>query len=123
MLESMTSELKSALKEISQGSAKEGALDMKRMRSVIERDRRQLLATAETRLTDVLCDPVITGTDMLSARISCLMPFRLISSIASADFLYGDKNAQSLAGTFDDLQRYDVLLDWTAEQWIKLLQQ
>lgn len=61
MLEKMTSELKSALREIAQGTAKEGALDMKRMQSVIERDRRQLLATAETRLTDVLCDPVITG--------------------------------------------------------------
>jgi hypothetical protein len=61
MLEKMTSELRSALQDIAQGTAKEGPLDMKRMRSVIERDRRQLLATAETRLTDVLCDPVITG--------------------------------------------------------------
>ena len=40
-----------------------------------------------------------------------------------SDFLYGDKNGQSLAGTFDDLQRYDVLLDWSAEQWIELLLQ
>jgi len=68
MLEKMTSELKSALREIAQGTAKEGPLDMKRMQSVIERDRRQLLATAETRLTDVLCDPVITGE---SARGFC----------------------------------------------------
>jgi hypothetical protein len=60
-LDKMTSELRSALKDIAQNASTEATLDMKRMRSVIERDRRQLLATAETRLTDVLCDPVITG--------------------------------------------------------------
>jgi hypothetical protein len=55
--------------------------------------------------------------------LSALAAASKVFRFNSADFLYGDKNAQSLAGTFDDLQRYDVLLDWSAEQWIKLLQQ
>lgn len=61
LLEGMSNQLKEALREIADGTAKEGPIDMKLLHSVIDRERRQLLATAETRLTDVLSDPVIGG--------------------------------------------------------------
>jgi hypothetical protein len=117
MLEKMTSQLRSALEEIVQANSKEGPLDMKRMQSLIKRDRRQLLATAETRLTDVLCDPVISGKSTCSGSIKTSTTDRLVS----ADFLYGDLDSKSLAGTFGDLERYEALLTWKADQWVNLL--
>lgn len=96
-LEKMSGEVRKALAEIANGTAKEGPLDLDRMHTVIKRDRRQLLATAETRLTDILSDPII------------------------ADCLYGDADSKSLPDVFNDLKRYDLLLTWSAEQWIDVL--
>lgn len=52
----MDRELKEALREI----AKAG-VDMARMEALIERDRRKLLSSAETSVTDVLEDAIIDG--------------------------------------------------------------
>lgn len=89
-LDKMAGELKEALKDM-------GALDMDRMKTIIERDRRKLLAMAENNVTDVLTDSII------------------------ADFLYGESNGKELAEGFQDLKLYDQLLTWTAGQWSDLL--
>jgi hypothetical protein len=50
-------ELKEALKEIAQKG-----VEMERIKAVIERDRRKLLSSAETSVTDVLTDAIVAGT-------------------------------------------------------------
>jgi hypothetical protein len=55
-LDKMDGELKEALGEI----AKAG-VDMERIKAVIERDRRKLLSSAETSVTDVLTDAIVGG--------------------------------------------------------------
>lgn len=58
----MAKELKKALKDVAQGEAEDfGKFDLGRMKVLIERDRRQLLSTAETRVTDVVSEPTIGG--------------------------------------------------------------
>jgi hypothetical protein len=57
----MSDQLLNALQQIGVVGDSKSSLDLSRMTTVIDRDRRQLLATAETRLSDVLSDPVITG--------------------------------------------------------------
>ncbi|KAJ9101136.1 hypothetical protein QFC21_003354 [Naganishia friedmannii] len=91
-LERMDLEIKDALKEIAASG-----VDMDRMKAVIERDRRKLLSSAETSVTDVLTDAIV------------------------ADFLYGNKDAKDLNRTFDDLKWYDTLLSWQSAQWSDLI--
>lgn len=57
----MAKELKKALKGIAEGTGEFGKFDLQRMKVLIERDRRQLLSTAETRITDVISEPSIGG--------------------------------------------------------------
>ncbi|KAJ9110677.1 hypothetical protein QFC19_001506 [Naganishia cerealis] len=53
-LERMDVEIKDALKEIAASG-----VDMERMKAIIERDRRKLLSSAETSVTDVLTDAIV----------------------------------------------------------------
>lgn len=64
-LERMDVELKEALKEIAQKG-----VEMERIKAVIERDRRKLLSSAETSVTDVLTDAIVAGTFSLAVH-SC----------------------------------------------------
>ncbi|KAJ9111193.1 hypothetical protein QFC20_002687 [Naganishia adeliensis] len=91
-LERMDMELKEALREIAQKG-----VEMERIKAVIERDRRKLLSSAETSVTDVLTDAIV------------------------ADFLYGNKDGKDLDGVFEDLKWYDTLLEWKTEQWSDLI--
>lgn len=89
-LDKMAAELMRALKDIKD-------IDMDRMKTIIERDRRKLLAMAENNVTDVLTDSII------------------------ADFLYGEASGKGLQQQYQDLQQYEALLGWTSEQWTDLL--
>jgi len=55
-LERMDVEIKDALRDIAASG-----VDMDRMKAVIERDRRKLLSSAETSVTDVLTDAIVAG--------------------------------------------------------------
>lgn len=58
LLETIDGEVKAALIEIADEA---DGIDIERMAAVIKRDRRKLLATAESSLTDVLADAVVSG--------------------------------------------------------------
>lgn len=73
-LERMDVELKDALREIAQKG-----VDMERIKAVIERDRRKLLSSAETSVTDVLTDAIVAGT---SSRHCSILGHRLIPGIS-----------------------------------------
>jgi hypothetical protein len=66
-LERMDVELKEALREIAQKG-----VEMERIKAVIERDRRKLLSSAETSVTDVLTDAIVAGTFSLAVH-SCVI--------------------------------------------------
>lgn len=108
-LDRMAEDLKEALSEIAQAG-----VDMVRMKAIIERDRRQLLSSAETSVTDVLTDSIVASRSHPKARPILLMPKR-------ADFLYGDKDSNDLEHVFDDLKWYDTLLGWRSEQWCEMI--
>jgi hypothetical protein len=62
-LDKMDEEVKKALGEIAAAG-----VDMERIKAVIERDRRQLLSSAETSVTDVLTDSIVASTSHLKQR-------------------------------------------------------
>ncbi len=90
---------------------------MVRLSSVIRRDRRKLLALAESSVTNVLTDAIVSGKAFSLTRCNAT----LMVSWASADFLYSDADAKDLKRSFDDLKWYDELLTWSASDWIQLL--
>ncbi|OCF37287.1 cytoplasmic protein [Kwoniella heveanensis BCC8398] len=94
-LQTMGDDFKGKLEKI----VKEEGIDMERMGRVLRRDKRKLLDYMESRASDVLADAVI------------------------GDFLYGDKDGKDLPVTFEDLEHYNILEAYKAEDWIKLLDQ
>lgn len=89
--------------------AKQEGIDMDRMRTILRREKRQMLNRMETSVSSVLADTVIQGE-------FCLRAIAL-----TVDFLYGEKNGKELPEAFDDLKGFATLETWTAEQWAALL--
>ncbi|KAK0569478.1 hypothetical protein OC861_000851 [Tilletia horrida] len=84
------------LVEVLQKHIDEG-IDMDRMKTVLDRDRLQLLNDLESRPADTLAD------------------------LLQRDFLYGNKDASDLHPAADDLTRLETLRSWTGQQWAELL--
>lgn len=77
---------------------KRQGIDMDRMRMLIDRDERRLLDSLEKEAGDVIC----AGPVLL-------------------DFLYGSEDGKDMNESLKDLDRFGVLKGWSANQWVKLL--
>jgi Zn-dependent M16 (insulinase) family peptidase len=76
--------------------AKEG-IDMKRMETIIERQRLQLLESIETDAADTLSQGVLT------------------------DALFGNENGSDLGPMMATMSQYDVVGAWSSTEWVTLL--
>ncbi|KAL8283302.1 hypothetical protein RQP46_005712 [Phenoliferia psychrophenolica] len=74
------------------------AIDMERMRSVIQSTRLSVLRSVETSTSDYLCGTI------------------------SSDALYGPEDGSELDEAINDIARCRLLARWTSEQWAELLE-
>ncbi|KAH7100191.1 Metalloenzyme, LuxS/M16 peptidase-like protein [Auriculariales sp. MPI-PUGE-AT-0066] len=75
----------------------EDGIDITRMGQILERDRRKLLATLESKGGEIFADTLIS------------------------DFLYFDEKGKDIDEQVNDLEHYDILAKWTEQQWKDLI--
>lgn len=81
------------------GKVVQDGIDMDRMKMLIRRERVKLLNMLETKPADAFADVIIN------------------------DFLYGKSNGADLEASLDEMRRFDILDQYTPQQWSALLDQ
>lgn len=112
-LESIDAKFKAALARLAGEE-----IDMKRMASVVERSRLQLLNAIETDAADALSNSILTGASPLRGLCGQALTFWAYD----IDALFGAEDGSDLAPQLSE-EDYTVVSKWTGQEWQELLSQ